>query len=121
VKWVQERDLLIAQTMTFVQSITGTRPEAQVRPETRIELAAPDQIESVERPIVHRVVPVKDLMPASPTGLREEIRRRVAAFRAHQQLFDRERDAYCNAEVTRLRASMASPPGVEDPGRRQDV
>jgi len=107
-KWIQERDLLVAQTMTFVQSITGTKPEALVRPETRIETAAPDK--SVERAIVHRVVPV----PTSPTGLREEIRRRVAAFRAHQQLFDRERDAYCDAVVTKLRASMADPKSTGD-------
>jgi hypothetical protein len=109
-KWIPERDLLVAQTMTFVQSITGMKPEALARPETRIEVAAPDQIESVERPIVHRVVPARDPILASPTGLREEIRRRVAAFRAHQQLFDRERDAYCNSVVTRLRASLAGRP-----------
>ena len=27
-KWVMERDLLIAQTMAFVQSVTGKKPEA---------------------------------------------------------------------------------------------
>jgi|GraSoiStandDraft_43_1057313.scaffolds.fasta_scaffold394594_2 hypothetical protein len=107
-KWIQERDLLIAQTMTFVQSITGTKPEALVRPETRVEIAAPDPIQSSESPPLHRVVPHP--VPASPAGLREEIRRRVAAFRAHQQLFDRDRDAYCDAVVTRLRASLADKP-----------
>ncbi|VIO75685.1 hypothetical protein [Bradyrhizobium ivorense] len=28
-KWMQERDLLIAQTMAFVQSVTGKRPDAE--------------------------------------------------------------------------------------------
>ena len=28
-KWMKERDLLIAQTMAFVQSVTGKTPEAE--------------------------------------------------------------------------------------------
>src|SRR4030095_8446274 len=28
-KWMRERDLLIAQTMAFVQSVTGKAPEAE--------------------------------------------------------------------------------------------
>ena len=27
-KWMKERDLLIAQTMAFVQSVTGKKPDA---------------------------------------------------------------------------------------------
>jgi hypothetical protein len=33
-KWVMERDLLIAQTMAFVKSVTGKDPEADVRAES---------------------------------------------------------------------------------------
>ena len=29
-KWMKERDLLIAQTMAFVQSVTGKRPDAEL-------------------------------------------------------------------------------------------
>ena len=29
-KWMRERDLLIAQTMAFVQSVTGKRPDAEM-------------------------------------------------------------------------------------------
>jgi hypothetical protein len=46
--------------------------------------------------------------------MREEIQGRVAAFRAHQQLFDRERDAYFKSVLTRVRAptgSQPKPPG----------
>ena len=32
-KWMKERDLLIAQTMAFVQSVTGKTPEAEKTPE----------------------------------------------------------------------------------------
>lgn len=107
-KWARERDLLIAQTMTFVQSITGKDPDAEVRAETGIEFAPIDQTAAVERPIeiVHEVV----LNSAPRSGLREEIQGRVAAFRAHQLLFNRERDAYCDKVLTRVRASIGHQP-----------
>lgn len=110
--WTRERDLLIAQTMTFVQSITGKKPEAEARTETRIEFAPVDQIENATRPIeiVHEVVAVPRPLPSPRSGLREEIQGRVAAFRAHQQLFNRERDAYCDKVLTRVRASIESRP-----------
>jgi hypothetical protein len=123
-KWVQERDLLVAQTLMFVQSITGTRPEAQARAEARTEPATADEIASSERTLVRQTAPATYTMAEPASGLREEIRRRVAAFRAHQQLFDRERDAYCDAVVTRLRASLANrsiSTGLENRGSRQDV
>jgi hypothetical protein len=123
-KWVQERDLLVAQTLTFVQSITGTRPEAQTRAEPRIGSAPVGEIGSSERTLVPQTASATYPMAESPGGLREEIRRRVAAFRAHQQLFDRERDAYCDAVVTRLRASLANRPistSAENRGSGQDV
>lgn len=107
-KWARERDLLIAQTMTFVQSITGKKPEA----EARIEFVPAEEIERAERPveIVHEAVPAMRPSPAPRSGLREEIQGRVAAFRAHQQLFDRERDAYFNAVLTKVRASIGNRP-----------
>jgi hypothetical protein len=111
-KWARERDLFIAQTKTFVQSIAGKNPEAQARAETRIEFAPVDQVESVERPIeiAREVVPAPRPQPTPRGGLREEIQGRVAAFRAHQQLFDRERDAYFNTVLTKVRASIGSRP-----------
>jgi hypothetical protein len=42
---------------------------------------------------------------ARHSDLREEIGRRVAAFRARQQAFNRERDEYCNAVMTKVRAA----------------
>lgn len=114
-KWARERDLLIAQTMIFVQSIAGRKPEDQTRAVTRIELAPIDQIENAERPveIIHKVVSLPRPQPA-PRGLREEIQGRVAAFRAHQQLFDRERDAYFNTVLTGVRASLGNRPKPPD-------
>ena len=111
--WTRERDLLIAQTMTFVQSITGKKPEAETRSEVRIEFVPIEEIERAERPVeIVQVVTAAWPSPASRSGLREEIQGRVAAFRAHQQLFDRERDAYFNSVLTRVRASIESRPKV---------
>jgi len=120
-KWAKERDLLVAQTMTFVQSITGKKPEAETRAETRIELAPVDEIEKVDRPveivqqIVQENVQAPRPLPVLRSGLREEIQGRVAAFRAHQQLFDRERDEYFRSVLTKVRASTGSQPKATGP------
>jgi len=52
------------------------------------------------------VLPTR-LSPISQSDLRDDIRRRVAAFRARQQVFDRDRDEYCNAMMAKARASSA--------------
>jgi hypothetical protein len=118
-KWVRERDLLITQTMAFVQSITGKKPETDARPEARInseahiEFAPIEEIEAVERPVEIIPPPARPPStrpsPAPHSEIREEIQRRVAAFRAHQQLFEREREAYFNAVLAKARASTGNP------------
>src|SRR5437764_11126075 len=113
-KWAKERDLLVAQTMTFVQSVTGKKLEAEARTETRIEFASLNEIEKVERPIQIVERPIQIVQAARSAAprkrAREEIQDRVAAFRAHQQLFDRERDAYFNTVLTKVRASITNQP-----------
>jgi hypothetical protein len=117
-KWTKERDLFIAQTMAFVQSITRKEPEtetraaetwaAEARAEVRIEFTRIDEIEKVERPI--EIVQMIRPLPIPRGDVREEIQGRVAAFRAHQQLFHREREAYFNSVLAKLRASTESRP-----------
>jgi hypothetical protein len=107
-KWMKERDLLIAQTMAFVQSITGKKPEIEPRAEARIEFAPLDEIEKSERPV--EIVQITRPSLVSRSDFREEIQGRVAAFRAHQQLFHRERDAYFNSVLTKARASIDGAP-----------
>ena len=107
-KWTEERDLLIAQTEAFVQSVAGNgqQPEIGTRAQARIEFTPVVEIEKVERPIER--VPVTRPLPRD--DVREEIQGRVAAFRAHQQLFHRDRDAYFNSVLARLRDSTQGPP-----------
>jgi hypothetical protein len=101
-KWKRERDLLIAQTMAFVQSVTGKPMDAEQPFEARPPLAPLDQPSAAARPV--DVLPAR-LTPISQSDLRDEIHRRVAAFRARQQVFHRDRDEYCNAMMAKARAS----------------
>jgi len=100
--WKQERDLLIAQTMAFVQSVTGKPVDASGSFQARPPSLASDQPPPAGLPAD---VPRARLVPIIQSELRDEIHRRVAAFRARQQVFHRDRDAYCNAMMAKARAS----------------
>jgi len=139
-KWIRERDLFIAQTMAFVQSVTGKKPAAEAReaprdvlfqsPQAQSPLAqsAPFdgtteedrrvgilkaealKVEALRAAAVPAgTLKIETAQVARPSAVlsdvRQEIRGRVAAFRAHQELFHRERDAYYNSVLTRVRAS----------------
>jgi hypothetical protein len=110
--WKEERDLLIAQTMAFVQSVAGKTAEADRQLKTRLPQATPVQPSAAERPadVLRADVLPADVLPArfSPirqSDLRDEIHRRVAAFRARQQVFHRDRNEYCNAMMAKVRAA----------------
>ena len=107
-KWKGERDLLIAQTLAFVQAVTGKTTEA----EGRLESIPLDKPTEVERPV--EFVAAARPSPVRHSKLREEIQGRVAAFRAHQQLFDRDRDAYYNSVLAKVRASSEHLPMASD-------
>jgi hypothetical protein len=123
-KWMRERDLLIAQTMAFVQSVTGKKPDADkfgLNPAAfaNLEAAAPvDAPKPVSMPdleamlaetIAAAVEPPKPapIVRAEPrVDFQSEIRARVANFRAHQERFNREREAYCSATMAKVHASL---------------
>ena len=121
-KWMRERDLLIAQTMAFVQSVTGKRPDADKLVATSAVLAAPEASRPSDAPasfvpdiaalLADTSAAVKPPKPAqiARTDIRgdvqSEIRARVANFRAHQERFSREREAYCSATMAKVHASL---------------
>jgi hypothetical protein len=143
-KWIKERDLFIAQTMAFVQSVTGKKPAAEARiaprdvlfqsPQVQSSLAqsAPlDETAEQDGPVVpFNAEPLKtgnlriqtsqidtgQVARLSPvlSDVRQEIHGRVAAFRAHQELFNRQRNEYCDSVLTRVRASTGHAPGAPD-------
>jgi len=118
--WKADRDSLIAQTMAFVQSVTGRRED--LRPElkpvlppveidVRAELATALEIVDAAEPPPPVPVPVSQ-PPRQPalSDIQREIRDRVASFRAHQQRFNKEREEYFSATIARLKASMKDLP-----------
>jgi hypothetical protein len=119
-KWMKERDLLIAQTKAFVQTVTGKIAAADARDQPRqvlVEPTATDEIAEIKQPVESKPIETVQITRPSPVRLgdfREEIRGRVAAFRAHQELFNRERNEYFNSVLTRLRASTAQAPKAPD-------
>ena len=119
-EWVKERDLLIAQTMAFVQSVNdrklGARTlDASRWAESRIEAAPIDAtrpidaikpieaIKIVEQPPANIPFNVPAPRPSVSGEVRAEMQNRVASFRAHQQRFHRERDEYCSATLAKMR------------------
>ena len=144
-KWMKERDLLIAQTMAFVQSVTGKTPEAEktvrasvtplsvetsetTRPAAALSDATLSKIASLlaetlpapQAPTVAQPPTVEVFgetareiprpVPFARPDLREdfqsEIRARIASFRAHQERFNREREAYCTATMAKVHATL---------------
>ena len=130
-EWVKERDLLIAQTAAFVQSVNDRKPgarrlDAKRWAESRIEAAPIDTtkpidaikpieaIKIVEQPPANIRFNVPAARPSVPAGrpsvsgeMRAEMQNRVASFRAHQQRFHRERDEYCSATLAKMRVLVS--------------
>jgi hypothetical protein len=129
-KWMRERDLLIAQTMAFVQSVTGKPPEAEKTVATSVTVLAVQASEPT-----HPAAPLSDIqallaetMPLAEApkeatreiarlaplarrpdlrdDIQSEIKARVANFRAHQERFNREREAYCTATMAKVHAAL---------------
>jgi hypothetical protein len=139
-KWMRERDLLIAQTMAFVQSVTGKKPEAEETVATSATMTSLETLETADR-----ATPIPDiealmaeaLAPELPKqALREtvqtiaradlrsgfqseisEIKARVANFRAHQQRFNQEREAYCSATMAKVHATLREMPASPRVGK----
>ena len=145
-KWMKERDLLIAQTMAFVQSVTGKTPAAET---TIVASVAPLPIEASESAhVTPALLDIASLLAETPLAapppedaplpteasraprdvsiemprqisspapiarldlhedFQSEIRARVAHFRANQERFNREREAYGSATMAKVRASL---------------
>jgi hypothetical protein len=146
-KWMRERDLLIAQTMAFVQSVTGKKPEAEKTVDASVAMTSvgtswtadaaspmPD-IEALmaeglvaERPKeasreTPREVP-RQVQTIARADLRSgfqseisEIKARVANFRAHQERFNQEREAYCSATMAKVHATLREMPATPRVGK----
>ena len=117
-KWIGERDALIAQTLAFVQSVTGRRDVLQPDGTTfvsngAVEIggveAVPVEVELKQAPLPPPSAP----LPPGPGGgdFRTEMQARIANFRKHQERFEREREEYFAATLTKLRAAIRDTSG----------
>jgi hypothetical protein len=115
-KWIRERDALIAQTMAFVQSVTGRKEELW---STSISSAPPAPAQTASHPAAEEMAETAPLpqnveqpqpFEVSPPRIvgdfRSEVLSRVANFRKHQERFEREREEYCAETLAKLRASI---------------
>ena len=103
--WMEERDLLIAQTMAFVEEVAAALPIRAEPPTDGAQVAVP--IENAEHPLEVESVavslqPIARLIPHSALGERAEILKRVASFKDHQARFLQDRDKFFRAAMTRI-------------------
>ena len=117
-KWMRERDLLIAQTMAFVQSVTGKKPDDD-KPAAFAASGPPASSPSL--PDIEAMLAEAIAIPEPPkqvamarTPLRSEyqneIQARVANFRAHQQRFLKEREDYCSSTMAKVQKALNNLP-----------
>ena len=121
-KWMRERDALIAQTLAFVQSVTGRRtlgePPPPVVPEIAPPLppavvlspATPAAAETPKTPETAPSEPTTVPRPMVPSDFQREMQGRIATFRAHQERFNREREEYFTETLAKLRAAIKDGP-----------
>jgi hypothetical protein len=123
--WKKERDSLIAQTMAFVQSVTGRKEDsvplnagfAPVAPPAELPTppapAMPKAVTPVEPAATVEPQPRTSAQAARPVVASEvanEIRARIAGFRAHQERFNREREEYFSQTLAKLKAEIKEMP-----------
>ena len=151
-KWMRERDLLIAQTIAFVQSVTGKPPEAEKTLAASVALLSVETFETTRmaaalpevatHPGMESMLAEAKPAAQAPTSrdtarempreisrpaplarpdlrgdFQSEIRARVANFRAHQERFNREREAYCSATMAKVHASLKQSERATEPGK----
>jgi hypothetical protein len=119
-EWMKERDLLIAETMEFVQSLAGGKPG--LGPPSGSEPGG--AAASVQAAIIQAdesLEPSKAIQPGVRlpraivgSDVRAEIQTRLANFRAHQERFHREREEFFSATLARARAAIGS--AADSPG-----
>jgi hypothetical protein len=90
--WKEDRDALVAQTMAFVKNARDEH--VKFKPNLGI----------VEQVLAEPPKPVAAFAPMIwPISEREEIKKRVASFKAHQQRLQREREDYCARTLAKAR------------------
>ena len=117
--WKTELDAFVRETMAFVEAVRPQRPisnEAIVTPR-QLPLGVPEHFQQPAPTVSEHAHVVSNetaeqprLEPMKSGGSeREEIRRRVANFKAHQQRFTKEREDYAASTLMRVQGCVTAP------------
>jgi hypothetical protein len=117
--WKTDRDAFVSETMAFVEAVRSQRSisiEGVVTPKQLPvgmpqhfqqpvpTVSGPSQVVSDETAEQPRLEPMK-----WGGSAREEIRQRIATFKAHQQRFTREREDYALSTLSRVQGGITAP------------
>ena len=117
--WRAERDALVSETMAFVEAVRSQRPisiEGVVTP-GQLPLGVPAHFQQPAPTVSEHAQVVSDETAEQPRlepmkwngSAREEIRQRIATFKAHQQRFIREREDYALSTLLRAQGGITAP------------
>jgi hypothetical protein len=99
-QWINDRDLLVEETSAFTQRVAAANP---VRIETSTQVERPKRVE-----LVQLAIPRDRLATQIDRYFeRYEIRRHVADFKATQNMFQREREEYYEATITKVHSNSS--------------
>jgi len=122
-KWIRERDALIAQTLAFDRPEGGDAPpeRAPVAPATGVEVTSLPAMQAPEVDQLPQALPPPqpfEVLPPRRSGdFRSEVQARVANFRRHQERFEREREEYCQSTLAKVRDAICNPPPRPSAGK----
>ena len=114
--WMQDRDLLIAETLAFVKAVKGADAELP-EPLQIVPIVQTEQSLRSEPPSDFNPPKFDRVVSLPPKNEREEIASRLASFKATQLKFQREREQYgstpLNEALNRDRGTEATQRPVE--------
>src|ERR1700730_6370042 len=115
--WKAERDAFVSETMAFVEAVRSQRPiSTEAVAPIQQPLGVPDFQQPAPTVSEHAHV-VSDETAAQPRlepmkwggSEREELRKRIATFNAHQQRFTQEREEYALSTLMRVQGDISAP------------
>jgi hypothetical protein len=117
--WKTELDAFVSETMAFVEAVRPWRPisnQAIVTPR-QLPLGVPEHFQQPAPTVSEHAHVVSNETAEQPRlepmkwggSEREEIRRRVANFKAHQQRFTRDREDYAASTLMRVQGGVTAP------------
>jgi hypothetical protein len=98
--WMEDRDLLLAETQMLISELAGAKPSMATRP----PVAPIYQFEPAQETRASEPLQFERITPLPTVNQRQEIASRLAAFKATQARFQREREAYSVALLNKARA-----------------